>query len=421
MHSLGNINLSPYSPLARSVLHFIIPCRKRDHPERHSKNLHDKQALSYYLSESMDEKASPSCQWPVSQESTRVILPQLAQEPEAIDEMHDSQHLEDPEDSSDEIKYPKPWRLALITFGLCLAILCTALVCPLESTAECRLIFNQDNTIITTAIPEITKHYNSLQDVGWYGSAYLLASCALTLPFGKLYTFYSTKWVFMAALGVFEVGSLVCALAPTSTALIVGRAIAGLGAAGLYSGAMIIISQTVALDKRPILNGLLGAMYGIASVTGPLMGGAFTDYLSWRWCFYINLPIGGITALFIMMFFQAPKSIKNTHGFRNQLSQLDLVSMLLFIPSITCLLLAMQWGGSKYPWGDGRIIALFVVFCVLLLAFVFMQWWRGDLATISPRLIKNRNVWGASVFIFCLSGSFLVIVYYVSSIALPGT
>lgn len=137
MHSLGNINLSPYSPLARSVLHFIIPCRKRDHPERHSKNLHDKQALSYYLSESMDEKASPSCQWPVSQESTRVILPQLAQEPEAIDEMHDSQHLEDPEDSSDEIKYPKPWRLALITFGLCLAILCTALVCPLESTAEC--------------------------------------------------------------------------------------------------------------------------------------------------------------------------------------------------------------------------------------------------------------------------------------------
>lgn len=219
----------------------------------------------------------------------------------------------------------------------------------------------------------------------------------------------------MAALSLFEVGSLVCALAPNSTTLIFGRAVAGMGSAGISSGAMLIITQSVALDKRPIITGLLGAMYGISSVIGPLMGGVFTDNLSWRWCFYINLPMGGVTAFFIMIFFRAPKPIQNTNGFKDQLSQLDLVSMLFFIPAITCLLLGVEWGGSVHPWGNGRIIALFVVSGILLLAFVFMQWWRGDLATIPPRLIKNRNVWGASFFTFCLSGSFFVIVYYVSS------
>lgn len=113
--------------------------------------------------------------------------------------------------------------------------------------------------------------------MGWYGSAYLLTTASFQLLFGKIYTFFSLKWVYLIAIAIFELGSLVCGVAPNSIALIIGRAIAGIGSAGIFSGAMIIIAYSVPLAKRPIYTGFVGAMYGIASVAGPLLGGAFTD------------------------------------------------------------------------------------------------------------------------------------------------
>jgi MFS family permease len=127
----------------------------------------------------------------------------------------------------------------------------------------------QDVTIITTAIPRITDEFDSLDDVGWYGSSFLLTTCATTLAFGKFYTFFSTKWVYLCALFLFEVGSLVCGATPTSLGLILGRCIAGVGAGGIFSGSLLMIAQTVPLHQRPIFTSLLGSMYGIASVAGP--------------------------------------------------------------------------------------------------------------------------------------------------------
>jgi MFS family permease len=129
---------------------------------------------------------------------------------------------------------------------------------------------NQDNTILATAIPRITDEFKSIDDVGWYGSSYLLTTCAVTLMFGKLYTFYSIKWVYLTAIFIFEIGSLVCATTPTSVGLICGRAIAGLGAAGLFTGSILIITKSVPLNKRPMFTSLVGSMFGIANVAGPL-------------------------------------------------------------------------------------------------------------------------------------------------------
>jgi MFS family permease len=233
--------------------------------------------------------------------------------------------------------------------------------------------------------------------------------------FGKLYTFYSIKWTYLTALGIFELGSLLCGVAPNSTALIVGRAVAGVGSAGIFSGAILIVAHTVPLRQRPTYTGMIGAMYGIASVAGPLMGGAFTDRLTWRWCFYINLPFGLVTAIFIVFFFTSPKKARAAEStFMGKLAQMDLLGTAFFLPGIICLLLALQWGGTKYPWGNGRIIALFVLFALLIIGFLAVQIWKGEAATVPPRVFKDRNVWGCAFFGAMLGGAFFIMCFYVS-------
>ncbi|EAU32610.1 conserved hypothetical protein [Aspergillus terreus NIH2624] len=295
-----------------------------------------------------------------------------------------------------ETQYLSSWKLGFIVTGLSLSTFCLAL----------------DNTILATAIPRITDQFKSLEDVGWYASSYLLTTCAVTLGFGKLYTFYSTKWVYLSALFIFELGSLICGVAPTSVALIIGRAIAGIGSGGLFSGGIIIIAQSIPLERRPIYTGMLSSMFGVASVAGPLMGGAFTDHVTWRWCFYINLPVGAVTCAFIVLFFKAPKSVKDKSGFKDQLGQLDLPGTAVFVPAIICILLALQWGGTKYAWSNARIIALFVLFGVLIIGFVLIQIWRQEKATVPPRVIKHRNAWAGAFFQTFMAAAFFVTVYY---------
>lgn len=171
------------------------------------------------------------------------------------------------EEAEDESKYLSGLKLWTLSFGLCLTTFVIAL----------------DNTIIATAIPKITSVFNSLEDVGWYGSSYLLTTTSLQPSFGKVYTYFDVKYTYLVALIIFEVGSVICAAATSSPMFIVGRAIAGAGAAALYSGGMTIIGFSVPLRKRAIYIAALSSMFGIASVVGPILGGAFTDRLSWRW------------------------------------------------------------------------------------------------------------------------------------------
>lgn len=143
--------------------------------------------------------------------------------------------------------------------------------------------------IIATAIPRITDEFRSLSDVGWYASAFMLTGSAPILLFGKIYTFYSPKFLLLGAMGLFEIGNLICGVAPSSNTLIVGRAVSGLGSAGIFTGCVVGVQHVLPLQKRPMAMGLFGAVFAIASIIGPLLGGALTDGISWRWCFYVNL------------------------------------------------------------------------------------------------------------------------------------
>jgi MFS family permease len=247
--------------------------------------------------------------------------------------------------------------------------------------------------------------------VGWYASAYLLTTCSTQLLFGKLYTHFNIKVVYLSAIALFELGSLICGAAPTSNALIVGRAIAGLGSAGVFNGGVIIISRTVPLVRRPIYVGIVGAMYGLASVAGPLMGGAFTDHLSWRWCFYINLPIGSITFAGILFFLKTPEKERAPMALRARILQLDPLGTILFLPAIICLLIALQWGGTRYPWSNGRIIVLLIVFAVLITIFIIVQIYNKENATVPPRIISQRSMAFGSWYIFSVSNSRVWIIF----------
>lgn len=322
---------------------------------------------------------------------------QLEKESHSTVALRDSQNSDQQES---EPQYPGPLKLTLIIISLNLAMFLVGL----------------DNTIISSAIPKITDQFHALDDVGWYASAYLLTNCAFQLIWGKLFTFYVVKRVYLTALFIFELGSLICAMAPSSTALIVGRAIAGVGGGGVGNGSFLLIAHCVPPRQRPAFIGMMGSMYGIASIAGPLMGGAFTDNISWRWCFYINLPLGVLPAV-IITFFIAPfrGSKKGEVSFLNQLKQMDLPGTACLLPGVICLLLALQWGGSTYPWKNGRIIALFVLAGLLFIAFIVIQYISGDRATVPGRVFSNRNIWGSALFGSCVTAGFFLLLYYVST------
>ena len=230
---------------------------------------------------------------------------------------------------------------------------------------------------------------------------------------GKIYKFFPLKGSFLTAIFIFEVGSAICGAAPSSNALIAGRAIAGVGAAGLGAGAYTIIAFAAPPKKRPAFTGILGAAYGLGSVIGPLLGGAFTDNVSWRWCFYINLPIGGVAAAVVFFFFRTPAhAVPEKATLTEKVLQMDLPGVVLIMGATVTFLLAVQYGGVSHAWNSSTVIGLIVGFVLIIAAWGLLQWWQGDRSMVSPKLIANRTNWVSAAFAFIFAGGFFTAIYY---------
>ncbi|PKY00417.1 putative MFS toxin transporter, partial [Aspergillus campestris IBT 28561] len=272
-----------------------------------------------------------------------------------------------------------------------------------------------DNTILSTAIPRITSDFNSLNDIGWYGASYLVTQMSLLPTCGRIYTFYDVKWSYIVLMLIFELGSIICAVAQSSTMLIVGRAISGIGAAGLLSGAAVIVSYCVALRKRAMLMGMISAVYGVGSVSGPLIGGVITDNpkLTWRFCFWINLPFGAVGLALIWFALRSPPpAVKAGLPPNQKLRQLDMLGATVLVGSIVCLLLALQWGGIVYPWSNSKVYGCLVGFVLILALFIAMQIKDRNSCTIPLHLFRNRTVSAASAFMMFLQLAIVVQTYY---------
>lgn len=295
-------------------------------------------------------------------------------------------------------EYPSAFHLAMIVIAILLSM----------------FIVNLDTTIVATAIPRITDQFHSLDQVGWYGSAFFLTIASFQSTWGKAYKYLPLKPTFLTSIAFFELGSLICAVAPNSTALIIGRAIAGAGGAGVGAGAYTIIAFAVPPRQRPAYSGLVGATYCVAAFVGPLLGGVFTDKLSWRWCFYVNLPIGGVSAAIILLSFKAPKAARPVEAtWREKLWQMDLPGTFTIMAAVVCYLLALQWGGTTKSWSNSSVIGTLVGFVLLMILFGIIEYFMGDRALLQGRLMRQRRIWTTSAFTFFLAGSYFTLIYYI--------
>src|SRR5256885_11193646 len=227
------------------------------------------------------------------------------------------------------------------------------------------LLASLDQTIVSTALPTIVGDLGGLNHLSWVVTAYLLAATISTPIYGKLGDMYGRKPVFQAAILIFLAGSMLAGLSQTMDQLIGFRALQGIGAGGLMVGAQAIIADIVPPRERGRYMGLIGSVFAVASVAGPLLGGFLVDNLSWRWVFYVNMPVGALAIVIV-----ATRLHLHTPTVRHKI---DVLGAALLSAGVASLTLLTTWGGNQYAWSSTTIVLLGIAGVALLTVFL---WWE---------------------------------------------
>ncbi|KAI9645412.1 hypothetical protein NHQ30_006151 [Ciborinia camelliae] len=287
----------------------------------------------------------------------------------------------------------------------------------ISSVLTSTFLFGLDTTIVADVQPAIVTEFNSIDRLPWISVAFLLLSASTTLFWGQAYGQYNVKVLYIACVVIFEVGSVVCGAAPNMSSLIVGRAICGLGGTGMYTGALTLLSMLPAEHERSTYIGLTGLVWGSGMLLGPIIGGAFTSSSAgWRWSFYLNVCVAAVYAP-VYIFVLPEMQPRPGASFLERFVEIDIIGTIILTGAYLATLMAIQFGGSVYPWDSGRIIALFVVGALLAVAFLVQQFW--SLGTSPERrafpLQFFRNKYLSIIFVLesCASSLMFVPVYFI--------
>ncbi|KAJ1917230.1 hypothetical protein H4219_003314 [Mycoemilia scoparia] len=266
-----------------------------------------------------------------------------------------------------------------------------------------------DQTIVATAIPKISNEFNSLSNASWIATAYMLTSTALQPLYGKLSDIFGRLATLLFSLIIFLIGSILCATAKSMTWLIAARAVTGVGGAGALALAIIVLSEITSIRNRPKAFALISIVWGIACIAGPLLGGVFTDKVSWRWCFYINLPVGGVTVITAILFMRLPTP---KGSLIEKIKRVDFLGVFLLVGALVMVLLGLSWGGKEYSWSSVRVLCLLIIGVALLGVFVVIELKIPKEPIIAPSLFKYHNASLALIISLLFGWPMLTLVYY---------
>lgn len=349
----------------------------------------------------MSSSVADQSSQPANSASMQTEAQQVVEDSNALTPGRPTEQLqvEEPAGAEDETIYPTGAKFQATLVSLVLSLVLVGL----------------DGTMINTAVPTITREFHTIADIGWYSASMRLTVVSFLFMFSKLYTVTSIKTVYIISLVIFELGCLLCTVAWSSKVIILGRAISGVGGSGILSGVFAMIALLVPLRKRALIGGIAGGAECLAAVCGPMLGGILTDKVSWRFCFGIDLPLGAISiATIAFLYSDPPRDDADLKlPWKQKLAKLDLPSTLIFVPAICCLIIALQWGGVRYGWGNARIMVLLIAFGLAIGIFTYMQRRKGDNATLPGRIVKQRSILSGALFAGLCNGALGVCEFYI--------